>query len=419
MTSDSTDAYVWVWLPGETEPVVAGRLDATPEIITFVYGRSYLDRQDRVPLFLPELPLRGEVLVPLDGMRVAGCIADAGPDSWGQRVILHRRHGSTAADEHSDGVGLLMFLLESGSDRTGALDFQESATEYVPRTTSASLEELLEAADRIDAGLTLSPELELALLHGSSLGGARPKVHVDGPRGTKLIAKFARRSDVYPVVKAEGVAMDLLLRAGLDVARSEVVPCGGTDVLLVERFDRVAGTESAELRRLIVSALTIEQLDERWARYATYTRLAEEIRLRFTEPKATLRELFSRIACNICVGNTDDHARNHAAFWDGTAEKLTLTPAYDVCPQARSVGEVFQAMTYGEDGERRSRLEALVSCGAAYHLEVTEAREIVERIVDVIRTEWDEAADRTRLSDADKQTLWGSQILNPSIFYTE
>ncbi|MEO7786435.1 MAG: HipA domain-containing protein, partial [Sphingomicrobium sp.] len=72
-------------------------------------------------------------------------------------------------------------------------------------------------------------------------------------------------------------------------------------------------------------------LDEMQARYASYADLAEIIRFRFTEPTATLRELFARMTLNILVGNVDDHARNHAAFWDGT--QLTLTPAYDICPQ--------------------------------------------------------------------------------------
>jgi len=43
---------------------------------------------------------------------------------------------------------------------------------------------------------------------------------------------------------------------------------------------------------------------------------------------------------NILVGNTDDHARNHAAFWDG--KQLTLTPAYDICPQGRTGEEASQ-----------------------------------------------------------------------------
>jgi len=51
-------AFVWVWLPGATEPVVAGRLDAVGSVFMFTYGRSYLARADAVPLYLPELPLR-------------------------------------------------------------------------------------------------------------------------------------------------------------------------------------------------------------------------------------------------------------------------------------------------------------------------------------------------------------------------
>ena len=35
-------AFVWVWLPGATEPVVAGRLDVVGDQLAFTYGRSYL-----------------------------------------------------------------------------------------------------------------------------------------------------------------------------------------------------------------------------------------------------------------------------------------------------------------------------------------------------------------------------------------
>ena len=408
MNSEHHEAYVWVWLPGTTEPVVAGRLDLVGDVVTFIYGRSYLERVERVPLFLPELPLGHETIYPLDGLRAPGCVADSGPDSWGQRVVLRRR-GAEAGVQ----VGLLTYLLESGTDRFGALDFQASPTEYVPRITHAPLEELLAAADLMEAGLPLSPDLELALLAGSSLGGARPKALLDGPDDRKLIAKFAQRSDSYPVVNAEGAAMDLAGRAGLRVAPAEVVRCLDSDVLLVDRFDRT--TIEGE-RRLAVTALTILQLDERWARYATYTGLSEAIRLRFTDAGGTLRELFSRIAFNICVGNTDDHARNHAAFWDGRGERLTLTPAYDVCPQQRSTGEASQAMAYGPDGERRSRLAPLVDAAHLYLLDRAEAREIVDRLVAVIRAEWSDAADRARLTPADRDRLWESQILNPSIF---
>lgn len=92
----------------------------------------------------------------------------------------------------------------------------------------------------------------------------------------------------------------------------------------------------------MVSALTLFELDEMMARYASYESLAEIIRHRFTNPSQTLKELFSRLVFNILSGNTDDHARNHAAFWDG--DMLTLTPAYDICPQGRAGNEASQAM---------------------------------------------------------------------------
>lgn len=59
MTSDNHHdrAYVWVWLPGATEPVVAGVLNRDVNRFIFNYRRSYLEREDAIPLYEPELPL--------------------------------------------------------------------------------------------------------------------------------------------------------------------------------------------------------------------------------------------------------------------------------------------------------------------------------------------------------------------------
>lgn len=76
-------------------------------------------------------------------------------------------------------------------------------------------------------------------------------------------------------------------------------------------------------RKQIVSALTLFGLDEMMARYSSYEILCEIIRHRFVDPKETLMELFKRLVFKILSGNTDDHARNHAAFWDGNSLKLS------------------------------------------------------------------------------------------------
>jgi serine/threonine-protein kinase HipA len=404
MTSEACQAFVWVWLPGAVEPVVAGRLDAVGETQTFTYGQSYLTRKEQIALYLPELPLVRGPISPLVG-ELPGCIADAGPDAWGRRVILNRRVGRDAID--TTDLGPLTYLLESGSDRIGALDFQLSASEYVARTAgSATLTELAESAERVEQGIPLSPALDQALLHGSSVGGARPKALLsEGAR--RLIAKFSSSTDPYPVVRGEFVAMELARRAGLNVAGTELTQALGKDVLLIDRFDRpVSGG-----RRIMVSALTILGLDELGARYASYADLAQTIRARFTDPLDTLRELFSRITFNILVGNNDDHARNHAAFWDGA--ELTLTPAYDICPQPRAGGETAQIMAIGEDGYRMSQVAGCVARASTYLLSVADARAIVDRQIEVIEGQWAEVCDRAALSEVARAGFWRRQFLNP------
>jgi serine/threonine-protein kinase HipA len=407
MTSEPEEAFAWVWLPGAADPVVAGRLDVVGDIVAFTYGRSYLERDERIALFLPELPLRRGRIMPLAGT-IAGCIADAGPDAWGQRVILNHRIGRDAEDTAE--LSQLAYLLDSGSDRIGALDFQASPTEYVPRSRGeaqlAELARLAESAQKVEEGIPLSPTLDQALLHGSSVGGARPKVLLsDGAR--RLIAKFSSTTDTFPIVKAEFVGMELARRAGIDVAAVELTEALGKDVLLVERFDR----PSPGGRRAQVSALTVLGLDEWGARYASYEALADQIRGRFTEPKATLSELFSRLVFNVLSGNTDDHARNHAAFWDGA--ELTLTPAYDVCPLPRAGGEASQAMAIGRDGYRLSQVAACVARASTYLLTEEEAREIVDRQVETIESEWEDVCELARLSEVDRRRLWHGTLLNP------
>lgn len=418
-------AYVWVWLPGATEPVVAGALKPVGDLLVFQYGKSYLGREDAIPLYLPELPLASGRIDPPRGMKVAGAIRDAAPDSWGQRVILAHRIGKLTKSSDTGDLPLLTYLLESGSNRIGALDFQTSATEYVPRSTSATLSEMQSAADKLLIGETLSPALDSALLHGSSIGGARPKValseHTANEPGRELIAKLSVTTDPYPVVKAEAVAMDLARRVGLNVARTHLIRSLGRDVLIVDRFDRPGNVGSDPgtpgQRRLVVSALTLLGLDEMFARYATYPNLADIIRARFTNPDQTLRELFSRIVFNINVGNIDDHARNHAAFWDG--EQLTLTPAYDLCPQLRSGETANQAMAIGREGQRSSRLSVALAAAEIYHLTHVQAQEIIDRQLGTITDEWSAAADQAELTALEREQLWGRQILNPSIHYLE
>lgn len=419
MTSNNStrEAFVWIWLPGATEPVVAGKLESDDSgNVHFNYGKSYLERMNStppaIPLYEPELPLKEGELPLLDGLTMPGCIRDAAPDAWGRRVILNKTLGLKGSGTDTAELSELTYLLESGSDRIGALDFQRSATEYVPRSAvNVPLEELLNSAARVELGVPLTPELDQALLHGSSIGGARPKALIED-EGKKYIAKFSATNDLYSVVKAEFIAMRLARHAGLNVAPVRLVKAANKDVLLIERFDR-EHKEKHWTRKAMVSALTLFGLDDMLARYASYETLAEIIRLRFVDPKETLEELFSRMVFNILCGNNDDHARNHAAFWDG--KSLTLTPAYDICPQARNGREATQAMLIAGDNNR-SQLKTCLAAAHNFLLSEDGARAIFEAQKEAIEEHWNNVCAEAQLTEVDQNLFWRRQFLNPFAF---
>ncbi len=414
MTSKTAkETFVWIWLPDETEPVVAGRLEADNGNILFNYGKSYLKRiSDGKPLIAiydPELPLKAGQLPLLEGLTMPGCIRDAAPDAWGRRVIINKKLGLKGADTDTAELDELTYLLESGSDRIGALDFQQSPTEYVPRTANhVSMEELIESAERVEKGVPLTPELDQALFHGTSIGGARPKALIQD-QGKKYVAKFSSSADLYSVVKAEFIAMRLAELAGLNASPVKLAKAANKDVLLIERFDRVPKGDKWA-RKAMVSALTLFRLDEMMARYASYETLSEIIRHRFTEPKHTLKELFSRLVFNILCGNTDDHARNHAAFWDG--KMLTLTPAYDICPQGRTGNEASQAMLISGNNNL-SRLKTCLETAHNFLLSEEEARETFDNMTAAIEKHWEAVCKEAELNEVDKKLLWKRQFLNP------
>jgi len=413
MTSDpqqlyAAEAFVWVWLPGATKPVVAGRLfDAgvSPQRFSFAYGRSYLERKNAIRLSPFELPLEAGVQE-TEGMGlIPACLRDGGPDAWGRRILESRFEAA--------GMNELDYLLLSGSDRIGALDFQTDSRNYVPRNMDhPRLDDLVRAADFVEKRHPLPPELEVALMHGTSVGGARPKALLDDGRKT-YIAKFSSAADTYDAVKAEFIAMRLALRCGLDSAPVSLVNSMGKDVVLVERFDR-EDTSGGVTRRLMLSALSLLQLDEMEARHASYIDLADLIRQRFTRPRETLRELFRRVAFNILVGNTDDHARNHAAFWDG--DELTLTPAYDICPQLRTGGEASQAMQINGARGNLATLDNLRSVCNHFFLTLDEATVLIDTLTGMVESRFDDVCDEAGLPQVERRRLWGSAVFNPFCF---
>lgn len=423
MTSEAAEgrAYVWTWLPGQVVPVVAGVLQQTEQslrgepILAFRYAASYRGRADAISLWSHELPLDDRVHDPSrtgrEPLTLASCLRDASPDAWGRRVLNLRLTGA-AGTEPSE----LTTLLASGSDRIGALDFQHSPTDFVSRDEPATLEQVLSMAELVEAGQPIPPTLAAAVQHGTSIGGARPKALLTAPDGRPLIAKFSSTSDTRPVVKAEGLAMLLARRVGIAVPDVHVERAQGKDVLLVERFDRIR-VEGGWARRSMLSMLTVLGETEHGSRHRSYGDIAESIRTdAWTDVAGSLREMFTRLVFNILIGNTDDHLRNHAAFWDGQA--LTLTPAFDLCPQVRNTEPAGHAIAIvGE--QRASQVRLAREAAHFFHLTARDAEDIIDTMTDGIATHWDECCDLARLSSGERSTLWGREFMNPYVGYDE
>ena len=125
MISKTQQAFVWIWLPQQDSPIVAGKISLENNKFHFVYGRSYLQNKNAIALSPFELPLQQGTFEPRGMNTIHSCLRDAAPDAWGRRVIGYK-HPKLEANE-------LNYMLLSGSQRIGALDFQLDSKHYQPR----------------------------------------------------------------------------------------------------------------------------------------------------------------------------------------------------------------------------------------------------------------------------------------------
>ena len=125
-------------------------------------------------------------------------------------------------------------------------------------------------------------------------------------------------------------------------------------------------------------------------------------------------QLFRRMMFNILIGNNDDHARNHAFFWDGS--QYELTPAYDICPMLRTGLTANQAMIVGKQG-RSSTLKNALSEAGLFGLTREHAILVKNELIDKIETLWAEASDCAGLTKVQSDLLRSATVLSPGIYY--
>ena len=334
---------------------------------------------------------------------IFGCFADALPDRWG-RTLLLRREQILAQEDNRPIKRLSSFDFLVGIDdfsRMGAFRFKETLDgEFINTTNSlripplTDLRELIAASREIEKSENANnlPEkkwITQLVQPGSSLGGARPKANVVDTDKNVYVAKFPSLKDDYDAGLWEHFCHLLAKNAGINTADTKVLAVNEKHhTLLSKRFDR-----TAEGKRIhFASAMTLLGLND--GDNATtghgYLDIVDFILSSCTDVDANLCELFRRVAFNICIGNTDDHFRNHGFLL--TAKGWTLSPAYDMNPTLNT----HQSLLINSK-TNVSDLSVLVNSCDEYMLTAQVAKNIINEVVEAIK-DWRIIANKIGIS---------------------
>lgn len=327
------------------------------------------------------------------GKDIFGCFSDALPDRWG-RTLLNRREQILAADEKRAVRRLSSFDYLKGIDdssRMGGFRFKEIDKDYfinsdntlrIPPITS--IRELIHASHEIEKSeeeneLPDKKWITQLLQPGSSLGGARPKASVIDTDKTLYIAKFPSRKDDYNTGLWEHFCHMLAEKAGIKSASTKVITTSDKyHTLLSRRFDR-----TSEGKRIhFASAMTLLGLSDgdNASTGHGYLDIVDFIIQSCTDVNQNLQELYRRVAFNICIGNSDDHFRNHGFLL--TPKGWTLSPAYDMNPTSNE----YQSLLI-DNSTNQADLSILLEACENYMINRNTAHQIISEVVTAIK-EW-------------------------------
>ena len=409
----STEKHIYVYADTKdfSETLFLGILNSTvvrgKEIFSFEYSKDWLKNSYRFAID-PQLNLFEGRHFNSDDKPNFGIFTDSAPDRWG-RVLMNRREALSAKIENRKKKALMEsdYLLGVFDElRIGALRFKTDPNgnflnddKKLSAPPMASLRELQSASLKIEDEENDASDddrlkwLNLLLAPGSSLGGARPKANVVAPDGSLWIAKFPSKNDSTDVEAWEMVANDLAKTLRLNVPKVELKKFASKrHTFLTKRFDR-----ENNKRIHFASAMTLLGYSDgaNASEGASYLELAEFIS-RFGAP-FDLRELWTRIVFNICIGNSDDHLRNHGFIWNGQCWRLS--PVYDITPNPDATG---LSLNITEDNNSLD-LNLALEVAPYFKVSKRDAKETIKDFKETIARSWNDFADDYEISKTEQQ----------------
>ena len=331
------------------------------------------------------------------GNDIFGCFSDALPDRWG-RTLLKRREQIQASEEKRAVRSLSSFDYLMGIDdfsRMGGFRFKrEFEGDYINVSPSLKIPPLTEIRELIHASQEVEksedndvlPEkkwITQLIQPGTSLGGARPKAGVLDEMGNLCIAKFPSKKDDYDTGIWEHFSHLLAQKAGIQVAQTRVLDgLGKYHTLLSRRFDRTDEAKRIHFASSM-SLLGLKDGDNAQSGFG-YLDIVDFIIQGCCDVEKNLHELYRRVAFNICIGNSDDHFRNHGFLL--TPKGWTLSPAYDMNPTLNE----HQSLLINESSNKADIRVLLDSC-ESYMINKEEA-EIIIHDVQAAVSKWENLA---------------------------
>jgi serine/threonine-protein kinase HipA len=378
-----TEKPVWVWLPGQAQPTRCGTFSLHKGVGTFFYDDDYKSIKGALPIDPFSLPFtrsrKGAKETRQGGL--FGVFRDASPEGYGL-AMLEQMRGTTLVDP-------MQRLELSEGDSVGAIEVCDDIAAKVSFKAPGS-DELLDVIAKLPPGLASSHAArEVKGMHGTSLGGERPKLTVLH-KGQLWIAKLQDRGDPPHAPLREFVAMRLAAKCDIKAADVEFVQVGERQVLLVKRFDRSIDAAGNTFRSFYASAHTVLRLDAqtRGERQRSYVAFAHEIQrwcgLGDVDTRELKRELWRRMAFNAICGNGDDHPRNHGLLYrDGL---WRLADAFDIAPYITFSGTLAMAIT--RDGSAVATTENLLKNCDNFGYERAQASHYIEQSKETVATQW-------------------------------
>ena len=380
---------VWIWLPGRTDPVQAGTLTLRlgPRQVTgqYVYAPAYVDLDAVIPLDQGELANFRHVAPTTEYGGLYGVMQDAMPDGFGLHMLYRKHQVESLTD-----LDALEFC---AGDAVGAIAVCDDIGQKMA-FSPASSEQLLDLIGALPTSQSNAHIVSLLHdMHGTSLGGERPKITVLH-EGQQWIAKFASQSDDPQATLREYLAMKIAALCEIDVAPVQYVNCNGRGLLLVQRFDRHYDETGRLMRKQFASAATVigHAPTVRGNRGRTYPNLAMQA-LRW-HVKGHKPQLWRRMAYNVLIGNGDDHLRNHGFLLE--SEGWRLSPAFDIAPYATRNGNAVEVKSLSlgilPNGDAAATVENLLFVSKFFDVSYEEAVNYLERASATIRKEWNALA---------------------------